>query len=196
MGSWKHMEGYKKPLGEENNKKLWPVTEAWAIPSPPNPQSEYFEFSDFRRQTATLAGKNLWFTGHVLNESFKNILSWFISSMLQRQRINLYFDGLSPEPVSSTMPAIKNYTYTLLFPEDIKAELRLQKETFLKKKKTDGSNFQRNWFFHILMIRYTSFKHWTFHSTLLSFMGNLNRCHHVFLWVTATAALRCHDCNV
>lgn len=64
--------------------------------------------------------------------------------MLQRQRINLYFDGLSPGPVSSTMPAIKNYTYTLLFPEDIKAELRLQKETFLKKKKTDGSNFQRN----------------------------------------------------
>ena len=55
--------------------------------------------------------------------------------MLQRQRINLYFDGLSPEPVSSTMPAIKNYTYTLLFPEDIQGRIEASERNLFKKEK-------------------------------------------------------------
>ena len=47
-----------------------------------------------------------------------------------------------PSTSSSTMPAVKNYTYTLLFSKDIQGRMEAS-EINLKKEK-DGSNLQRN----------------------------------------------------
>lgn len=87
------------------------------------------------------------------------------------------------------MPTVGNYSHAIaIFPENTQGKIEAF-EINLKKEKKVGSNFQRNWSLCILIIRYTNLKHQNFQPTLLSFVGNFNRRHGVFLWATATAAL-------